>query len=59
MLGGAVVGPWDIDELDDATLDLFLGMTTDLPRLQAANARIEAVKTEWRRRYYERQGRIH
>lgn len=26
VLGGALVGPWDVDQLDEATLDTFQAM---------------------------------
>ena len=41
-LGGAVVGPWDVDRLDDATLDVVLGYSEGFPALLAGQRKVEA-----------------
>jgi hypothetical protein len=47
--GGAVVSAWDIDELDEATIDVFYGLVRDLPGIQQDEARAQAVRMEWLR----------
>ena len=49
--GGAVVSVWDIDELDEATIDIFYGLVQDLPRLQEDENRAQTIRMEWLRRH--------
>jgi hypothetical protein len=48
VLGGAAVGPWDIADLDDNSLDAILAFVYDVPGAQAAMAEIEAEKARIR-----------
>lgn len=48
---GTNLGPWDIPELDDATLDLLRALAKDVPKLQQSIARVEAKKDEFRRQF--------
>ncbi|HLC04074.1 MAG TPA: hypothetical protein VJK02_13635 [Anaerolineales bacterium] len=50
-MGGAVVGPWDIDQLDDTTVDMILGLAEDLPGLKAGQQKIEGELQAWRMRH--------
>jgi hypothetical protein len=49
--GGAVVSAWDVDELDEATIDVFYGLAHDLPQLQQDEARAQAVRMDWLRKH--------
>ena len=45
--GGAIISPWQVDELDEAWLDTFRVLADELPTMQKAYARIESVKNAW------------
>lgn len=49
-LGGTLLGPWDVSALDDGTIDLLLSLNRDMPGIQAAGQRIEAIKQRIRDR---------
>lgn len=49
--GGAVISAWDVDDLDEATIDVFYGLVHDLPQLQQDEARAQAVRMEWLRKH--------
>ena len=45
--------PWDLDKLDDATLDAFIVMIKgNSPRVQSGLARIERLKADLRKQTY-------
>lgn len=48
-LGGAFVGPWDVDELPDEWLDAFRGLAVDLPGMREGKAKVEERLVEWRK----------
>lgn len=41
--GGAVIAPWEVDQLPETWLDAFVALTDDLPEIRAARA--EAART--------------
>jgi hypothetical protein len=47
--GGAVVAAWEIDTLDEPTLDVFRLWRDELPRMQSAFAEIKAIQDKIRR----------
>lgn len=51
VLGGALVGPWDLPYLDDATLDAFKALNQDLPTMRRGIETIEAAKAAIRARH--------
>ncbi len=47
---GTALGPWDLEQLDEATLEMFLQIQRGpAPDFQAGLARIEAKKAEIRK----------
>jgi hypothetical protein len=48
MLGGAFFTPWDLDQLDQATLDTLLIFATDLPAYRKVVAEQKAERDRWR-----------
>jgi len=48
VLGGAVVGPWDLDGLPDEWLDVFRALTVDLPGMRAGREKVNARLEAWR-----------
>jgi hypothetical protein len=45
--GGAVIAPWQIDELDETWLDVFRVLGDELPTMRDAYQRIKKVKDSW------------
>lgn len=45
--GGAVVSAWDVDMLDEATVDAVLAYEHDLPQMQVGRAKIEGMFAAW------------
>lgn len=41
--GGAVIAPWDVAQLSDDELDVFRGLSVDLPFLQDVKRKKEQV----------------
>jgi hypothetical protein len=39
--GGAVVSMWDVRQMDQPTVDFFLGLTNDLPRYRRQERAVE------------------
>lgn len=48
ILGGPFVGPWDVDQLDDVTLDTIMALAQDLPNYRKGQAEVEKKLAEWR-----------
>lgn len=47
-LGGALVGPWDIDDLPDELIDAVQALVMDMPQYRAGVQRVESVFAKWR-----------
>jgi len=47
-LGGALVGPWDIPDMDQATLEVLLAYVDDLPSMRMGRQKVEAFMANWR-----------
>lgn len=47
-LGGPFVTPWDVDMLDDATIDALTSVVLDLPSVQKPFQDAEKRLAEWR-----------
>jgi hypothetical protein len=54
LLGGAFVGPWDVDELPGEWIDAIIGMGTRVPRMAEGKKKVEAVLDAWRSRTIKR-----
>jgi hypothetical protein len=50
LLGGAFVAPWEIGELDDATIDAILCLD-NLPAYQKGYREVQDYVTAWRKRH--------
>jgi hypothetical protein len=50
-LGGALVGPWDIPQLDEATLTVLQAFVDDFPGIQSGQAKVEAHLAAWRAKH--------
>ena len=46
--GGTVIAPWDVDQLDEEWLDVFIGLA-DLPKLRANYQAFDHLLNERRR----------
>lgn len=44
---GAVIAPWEVEELDEMWLDAFRGLAYDLPGYQEAEKRTAELKQAW------------
>ncbi len=51
--GGPVIAEWEVDELDDATVERYVAMATELPSMSEGVAKIEARKAEIRRNFLQ------
>ena len=47
-LGGALVGPWDIPQFDEATLLVMKAFVDDFAGIQSGQAQVEAHLAKWR-----------
>lgn len=43
------IGPWDVDELPDEWIDAVQALASGNRNLQAGLARVEEIKSRWRR----------
>ena len=48
LSGGAVITPWDVDDLSDEWLDLFHALDNDAKDIRASKARVESVFNRFR-----------
>ncbi len=46
QLGGALVGPWDVEDLPEEWLDVFRGLSRDLPAMRAGKAQVAKTVEE-------------
>ncbi|NSW52210.1 MAG: hypothetical protein HPY85_06875 [Anaerolineae bacterium] len=49
MSGGAVISPWEVGELPQDWVDVFLGMTSELPTMREGFRKIESAREKWLR----------
>jgi hypothetical protein len=47
-LGGAFVAPWELDKLDETTVDALRGLVEDLPGYQIGLKKVDDIMTHWR-----------
>lgn len=47
-LGGAFVGPWEAEELDEGLVEACIGLTTGLPKMRQGLGEVEAIFEHWR-----------
>ena len=62
VLGGPIVGPWDVPDLDDVSIDILLGLVESLPSMRKGMTTIEEIKNRIRRShpsFGQRATRIH
>jgi len=48
LSGGALVAPWEVDELSDEWLDAYAALDRDLPARQEAQAKVAAAFARFR-----------
>ena len=48
QLGGAIVAPWEVDELPGEWLDALTGMATNVPAMAAGKQKVENALEHWR-----------
>ena len=61
-LGGPFVSPWEVGQLDDATIDMITGTLIDLPPMRRGFQEIKQIKDAIKRKhptYRKSRGRIH
>lgn len=46
-LFGTAIGPWDVPQLDEPTLDLIRALTVGAPKLEQNIAKVEAAKAKF------------
>lgn len=51
VMGGALVGPWDVDRLDDITIDTIISFSDDLPAFRESIEDTERGFAEWRAKH--------
>ena len=51
VLGGALIAPWEVDQLDDCTIDTIMAWADDLPRYRAVKKQNEADAAAWRAKH--------
>lgn len=49
--GGAVIAPWEVEQLPEEWLDVFKAFTEDMPTMTKARAKVQAVKSAWLNRH--------
>ena len=54
-LGGAFVGPWDVNELPQEWIDAIIGIRTTVPKMMEGKALVEAAVEKWRKKISVRQ----
>ncbi len=48
-MGGALVGPWDVGELPEEWLDVFRGLSRELPAMRAGRAEVAKTVAEMKK----------
>lgn len=48
-LGGVVITPWELDQLNDEWMDVFQGLAFDLPEYKAGTQQVEDIFAKWRK----------
>lgn len=54
--GGAIVAPWEIDELPMEWLDAAEALLSDTPRYAQGYAQVDEVKARWKAEHRKRYG---
>jgi len=60
--GGAVIGPWDVNQLDDVTVDVCRGFLQDYGTIESGYEKVEDIHRKWRNdhpTYKNRANRLH
>lgn len=55
--GGAVVAPWEVDDLPDEWIDAAKGLTDELPEMAAGAQAVEDHLKKWREEHRKKNGR--
>lgn len=50
LCGGAVIAPWEIEELPYTWLDALTGMTDELPKMKESRAEVQRVIAELKKK---------
>jgi len=48
--GGAVISPFEVDQLSDDWIEVFIGLADDLPKMQTAQKQADQKFVEFRSR---------
>jgi hypothetical protein len=51
-MGGAMIAPWELDELPEDWLDALMGMGTDLSNYRSGKAKVEEIFAKWRNKHF-------
>lgn len=54
--GGAVIAPWEVEELPEEWIDAARGLAVELPELRKGAAKVEDWKEKWRKEHRKRNG---
>lgn len=49
--GGTVIAAWDVDQLPETWLDVFRGLSEDMPTMAKAKEKVQRVKNAWLQRH--------
>jgi hypothetical protein len=47
VMGGMALMPWDVGDLPDEWMDVFCGLTDELPKLKAMSRQQEQTEAGW------------
>lgn len=50
-LGGALVAPWELQDMDEATLQMLIAYVDDLPVMTAGWSKVQAIRSSWRSKH--------
>lgn len=54
--GGAVVAPWEVDQLPEEWLDAAEALISDVPSMQVGSRKVEDYLAKWRAEHRRKNG---
>lgn len=54
--GGAVISPWEVNDLPDEWIDAAKGLTSELAELRAGTQQVEDRLARWREEHRKKNG---
>lgn len=54
--GGAVVAPWEVDQLAEEWIDAARALTEELPEMRAGRAQVDEYLAKWRQEFRRKNG---